>query len=58
MGYHTLSSIRDYWNKDPGLGVKVVSDVMPLDRFFKIRTALHFVDNKKPHEKNEKAWKI
>ena len=51
MGYHTLLSIRDYWSKDPDLGVKVVSDVMPHDRFFEIRTALHFVDNEKPHDK-------
>ena len=55
IGYHTLPSIRNYWNKDPGLGVKVVSDVMTRDRFFEIRAALHFVDNEKTHEKNDKA---
>ena len=34
MRYHTLPSICDYWSKDPGLGVKVVSDVRSRDRFF------------------------
>ena len=58
MGYHNLPSIRDYWSRDPGLGVKVVSDVMPRDLFFEIRTALYFVDNEKPQDKNDKAWKI
>ena len=55
IGYHTLSSIRDYWSRDPGLGVKVVSDVMPRYRFFEIPTAVHFVDNEKPQDKNDKA---
>ena len=34
--------------------------VMPRDCFFffEIRTALHFVDNEKPQDKNDKAWKI
>ena len=58
MGYHTLPSIRDYWSRDLGLGVKVVSDVMLRDRFFEIRAALHFVDNEIPQDKNDKAWKI
>ena len=58
MVYQTLPSICNYCSKDPGLGVKVVSDIMPQDCFFEIRTALHFVDNKKPHEKNDKVWKI
>ena len=58
MGYHILPSTRDYWSRDPGLGVKVVSDVMPLDLFFEIRAALHFVGNEKRQDKNDKAWKI
>ena len=59
MGYHILPSIRDYWSRDPGLGVKVVSDIMPRNCcFFLIRTALHFVENEKPQDKNDKAWKI
>ena len=58
MGYQTLPSTSDYWNKEPGLGVKVVSDVMPRDCIFELRSALHFVDNQKPQEKNKKAWKI
>ena len=43
MGYHTLPSIRNYWSRDPGLGVKVVSDVMPRDRFFEIRRLLQCI---------------
>ena len=54
MGYHTLPNICNYWSKDPGFGVKVVSHVMPEDRFFEIRTSLHFLDNEKP-QKNDKA---
>ena len=58
MRYQTFPSIRNCWSKDPGFGVKVVSKVMPQARFFKIRTALLFVDNVKPHDKNDKVWKI
>ena len=54
MGYHTLPNICDYWSKDPGFGVKVVSHVTSGDRFFGIRISLHFVDNEKP-QKNDKA---
>ena len=58
MRYHTLPSIRNYWSKNPGFGVNVLSDLMPRDRFFEIRTTLHFVGNEKPHYKNNKTWKI
>ena len=30
----------------------------PRDRFFEILTALHFVDNKQPHDTKDKAWKM
>ena len=53
MEYHSLPSICDYWTRDPGLGVKFVSDIMPQDHFFEIRTALHFVGNEKPQDKND-----
>ena len=42
MRYHTLPSICDYWSKDPGLGVKIVSEVMLRDRFF-FKYVLHCI---------------
>ena len=36
----------------------MVANVMPRDRFFEIRTALHFVDNEQPHDTKDKAWKM
>ena len=58
MGYHVVPCLRDYWSKDPGLGINMVANVMPRDRFFEIRTALHFVDNEQPHDTKDKAWKM
>ena len=50
MGYHIVPCLRDYWSQDSGLGINVVANVMPRDRFFEIRTTLHFVDNEQPHD--------
>ena len=30
----------------------------PRDRFFEIQTTLYFVDNEKPHDTKDKAWKM
>ena len=57
-GYHIVPCLRDYWSQDPGLGINVVANVMPRDRFFEIRTALHFVDNEQPHDTRDKVWKM
>ena len=54
MGYRVVPCLRDYWSQDPGLGINVVANVMPRDRFFEIRIALHFVDNEQPHDTKEK----
>ena len=58
MGNHVVPYLRDYWSQDPGLGINVVVNVMPRDRFFEIRSALHFVDNEQPHDTKGKAWKM
>ena len=55
MDYHVVPCLWDYWSHDPGLGINVVANVMPRDRFFEIRTALHFVDNEQPHDTKDKA---
>ena len=34
MGYHVVPCLRNYWSQDPGLGINVVANVMPGDRFF------------------------
>ena len=43
MGIHILPAVRDYWSAD--LRVNVVADNMNRNRFEKIRSNLHFVDN-------------
>ena len=59
MGYHLwVPCLREYCSQDPGRGINVVANVMPRDRFFEIRTALHFVDNEQPHDTKDIAWKI
>ena len=45
MGYHKLPSLRDYWSSDPDMRVSYVANVMPLARFEKIRSFLHFSNN-------------
>lgn len=45
MSYHVLPSFKHYWSTDPDVHVPVIANVMPRQRFFEIRTALHFADN-------------
>ena len=35
MGYHVFPCLRDYWSQDPGLGINMVANVMPRDRFLR-----------------------
>ena len=45
MDYHIVPCLRNYWAQDPGIGINVVANIMPRDRFFEIRTALQFFEN-------------
>lgn len=44
-GYHTVPTIRHYWNVDPDLGCYAVQQSMTRDRFLKVKQHLHLVDN-------------
>lgn len=44
-GYHTLPALTDYWSVDPTLGVPIVKQAMPRNRFIEIKKYLHFCDN-------------
>ena len=33
MGYHIVPTSHDYWSQDPGLGIAVVANTRPRDRF-------------------------
>ena len=45
MSVHKLPRIRDYWSTENLLRVDAVHQHMALNRFFKLRTNLHVVDN-------------
>lgn len=45
MGIHRLPRIRDYWSRDPFLGVQSVQAYMSLSRFWALWSNLHVVDN-------------
>ena len=45
MGINSLSSLEDYWKKDPVYHYAPVSDCISRDRFTEISRYLHFVDN-------------
>lgn len=57
MGCHRLPRARMYFDRRYGISIK--PDVMTRDRFFLLRTNLHFVDVSKPPENLEnKLWKV
>ena len=57
MGNVSLQRIRMYWQ--PTTRIDRVADIMPVNRFFKIRQYIHVVSAKEPPENNnDKFWKI
>ncbi|XP_040064463.1 piggyBac transposable element-derived protein 2-like [Ixodes scapularis] len=58
MGPVQMPCWRCYWGR--GTMFPVVADVMPLNRFEKLRRPIHFTDNRQATEdtKRYKAWKI
>ena len=45
MSYHVLPKIHDYFFKESDLRVDPIANAMTRDRFYTIRTALHFANN-------------
>lgn len=45
MGIHRLPRIRNYWSKNPFLGVPAIQQHMSLNRFWALWSNLHVVDN-------------
>lgn len=56
-GYHTLPALRDYWSNQPSLGVTIVKQTMPRNKFVDIKRFIHFCDNN-TLDKNDKLTKI
>ncbi|GFV87401.1 zinc finger protein [Trichonephila clavipes] len=44
-GYHSHTYERDYWSDDEDLGITLVKNGMSRNRFQKLKSYLHFVDN-------------
>jgi hypothetical protein len=53
MGFHTLPSMRLYWNSDQNFAFSRICDVMPLKRFLKIVRYIHLNDNQCTPKKGE-----
>ena len=62
IGIHTLMGIvqlpnyKAYWSRE--LRFPPVADVMPINRYVKLRQYLHFVDNNAPNNDNDKLFKV
>lgn len=44
-GFHTLPSVPDYWSTKPALGIAIVKQAMTRQRFYDIKSYIHFCDN-------------
>lgn len=56
-GYHTLSSLRDYWSSQPSLGIQIVKQTMSRNKFLEIKRFLHFCNND-VLDKSDKLTKV
>ena len=58
VGLVQMSNTRSYWENE--ICYQPVAGVMPRDRFLKLLTVLHFVDNNTitEEEKKDKLWKL
>lgn len=58
MGLVQMPNTRSYWENE--ICYQPVAGVMPRDRFLKLLTVLHFVDNNTitEEEKKDKLWKL
>ncbi|KAJ8882330.1 hypothetical protein PR048_014132 [Dryococelus australis] len=59
MGYHKLQSWKHCWSTPEDLGVPVITNAMPRDRFETILRYLHANDNTSvPHGNKDKIYKL
>ena len=62
MSHNEKPKIHDYFSTEPDLRVDPIAEAMTRDRFYAIRTALHFANNLECPEKSDslhdRAWKI
>lgn len=59
IGYHKLSSWKNYWSTCPDLGVKLISNTIPRNRFDLILSNLHVQDNTLiPPNNTDKLFKL
>lgn len=56
-GYHSLAREKLYWSRDEDVGVPIVSDKMPRNRFQEIKRYIHLADNASL-DKNDKLAKV
>ena len=62
MSYDVNPEIHDYFSKEPDLRVDSIAEAMTRDRFYTIRTALHFANSLECLDKSDRlhdrAWKM
>lgn len=56
MGNLRYPRIRNYW--EPKLQVPLIANNMNVNRFFKLRQNLHFIDAQNRPETNDRFWKV
>lgn len=57
MGNLHYPRVKFYW--DPQLNISQISQAMPINRFYSLRTNLHFVDvESEDINKNDRFWKV
>lgn len=57
MGNLHYPRIKCYW--EPKIGISLIYENMPINRFYKLRTNLHFVNTQEAEENNnDRFWKI
>jgi len=58
-GYNIRPSEKDYWNETEDLKAECVQQLMPKNRYMKLKSVVHFVDNKTASQhSNDPAFKI
>lgn len=56
MGNCHFPRIRCYWQ--PNCSIPIISNSMPINRFFKLRQHTHFVNVEEKPDNNDRLWKI
>src|SRR6218665_3019592 len=58
-GYNIRSSEKDYWSETDDLKAECIQNLMPKNRYLKLKASLHFADNSLASQSySDRAFKI